>query len=163
CVAPLQQDSGSPPSYTGTLVNPNTPSGQNLTVPPAVYQRFQATNCSDPATLQQPDPNPAGDQEVVSCDQGGGTKYLLSQAAVHGVDVTSAAAQLQTDSQGNTTGVWQVVLGMNDKGATAFRSVTNTLSSSQNQFAITLDNQVVSAPTVSQAIPNGQAVISGGA
>ncbi|GAA4959408.1 hypothetical protein GCM10023238_27820 [Streptomyces heliomycini] len=51
-----------------------------------------------------------------------------------------------------------------DKGAKKFADVTGRLAqnqSPQNQFAIVLDNEVVSDPYVSQALTGGNAEISG--
>jgi len=57
-----------------------------------------------------------------------------------------------------------VDLQFNSTGATAFETATRTISTKtdpQNRFAIVLDGQSISAPSVSAAIPGGQAQISG--
>ena len=59
---------------------------------------------------------------------------------------------------------WVVNLEFNSAGGATFESVTGTLASRQppeNQFAIVLDSEVISAPSVSSAIPGGRAEISG--
>ena len=59
---------------------------------------------------------------------------------------------------------WVVNLEFNSAGGATFESVTGTLASRQppeNQFAIVLDSEVISAPSVSSSIPGGRAEISG--
>jgi preprotein translocase subunit SecD len=57
-----------------------------------------------------------------------------------------------------------VNLTFNAEGGTAFENVTGQLAQRtepQNRFAIVLDGETISAPSVSSAIPGGQAEISG--
>jgi preprotein translocase subunit SecD len=69
------------------------------------------------------------------------------------------------NTQGQATGTgWQVNLSFDSEGAKKFSNVTTRLASLQdarNQFAIVLDGLVVSAPQTRQAIPTGQAQITG--
>lgn len=85
--------------------------------------------------------------------------YVLDPASLVGSDVAGAKAQL--DSNG---GFWMVSLTFTSKGSVKFADVTAELATQQppmNQFAIVLDEEVLSAPSVSQSITGGQAQISG--
>lgn len=60
---------------------------------------------------------------------------------------------------------WIVQMDFTGAGGKKFADVTGKLAAKpqpQNQFAIVLDGQTISAPSVSKAIPGGQATISGG-
>ncbi|MFF3326711.1 preprotein translocase subunit SecD [Streptomyces sp. NPDC002889] len=85
--------------------------------------------------------------------------YVLEPASLVGSDVAGAKAQLDSNS-----GSWIVSLTFTSKGAVKFADVTGELATQQspmNQFAIVLDEKVLSAPAVSQSITGGQAQISG--
>lgn len=70
-------------------------------------------------------------------------------------DVISSASQ----SFNTTNGAPEVTMSMKSDGAKAWRRIT---SENKGRFiAITLDNQVYSAPRVNEEIPNGRSVISG--
>jgi protein-export membrane protein SecD len=66
-------------------------------------------------------------------------------------------AQLTFDS---TTNAPQVSISFNSQGAQLFQQIT--AANVGKPLAIFLDNQLIEAPTVEQAISGGQAVISGG-
>ncbi len=85
-------------------------------------------------------------------------KYLLGPAEVDGKDVDDAKAAL--DQQ---TGQWIVDMEFTSAGSKKFQSITSKLSQQtepQNQFAIVLDGEVVSAPRV-QTTLSASAQISG--
>ncbi len=99
------------------------------------------------------------DQPLITCDSGGTIKYLLSPAVISGKDLVSAAAGIP---QGQVS--WVVNLEFNSTAAATFETVTKAIStktSPQNEFAIVLDGDVISAPYVSAAIAGGRAEISG--
>lgn len=103
----------------------------------------------------------AKDEEtVVACDTDGVAKYALGPVAVPGTDVDDASSVYDTQrGQG-----WIVQMEFNGAGADKFADVTAQLSSQaqpQNQFAIALDGEVVSAPSVSERLGGGRAEISG--
>ena len=86
---------------------------------------------------------------------------MLGPAAVDGKNVSGANAA-QFDTQGGNG--WVVNLNFDGTGSKAFTKVTGNLASQQppnNQFAIVLDGEVVSAPSVNQALTGGSAQISG--
>jgi preprotein translocase subunit SecD len=100
------------------------------------------------------------DEPVVACDTDGIFKYILGPVAVPGRDVSDASAVF--DSQ--TGQGWVVQMEFNDAGTSAFADITAELAQQvepMNQFAIVLDGEVVSAPSVSQRLGGGRAEISG--
>ncbi|GAA3882754.1 protein translocase subunit SecD [Streptomyces sedi] len=103
----------------------------------------------------------AKDEEtVVACDADGTAKYALGPVAVPGTDVKDASAIYDTQrGQG-----WIVQMEFTGAGTGKFADITQQLSSQpqpQNQFAIALDGEVVSAPSVSERLGGGRAEISG--
>lgn len=113
---------------------------------------FQRWTCDMPA----PD---VSDQPLFSCDREGTTKYLLTPAILKGDQVTDASSGIP---QGGVAYV--VTLQFNEEGGKAFQTATGELAAKQepqNQFAIVLDGETVSAPSVSEPIPGGQAQIEG--
>jgi preprotein translocase subunit SecD len=94
------------------------------------------------------------DKPIVSCEEG--LKYLLSPAVVEGTDLEDAT--YGTPQQG--TG-WVVQLSVGGDGEQAFEDVSRALYTGEQQFAIVLDGQVVTALGFEGVIPNGEAQISG--
>lgn len=87
--------------------------------------------------------------------------YELGPVAVAGTEVSDAAADVDAARGGG----WFVTLEFTSAGAKKFADVTGRLAQQtppQNQFAIVLDGEVVSAPAVTTAITGGTAEISGG-
>ncbi|CAM5719151.1 protein translocase subunit SecD [Streptomyces violaceorubidus] len=75
--------------------------------------------------------------------QGQWQKYILGPAAVDGTEVDEAEAVYNTQ----TAAGWTVTMKFTDKGSKKFADITGKLAqnqSPQNQFAIVLDNEVVS-------------------
>lgn len=98
------------------------------------------------------------EQPVVACDGEGALKYALGPVAVPGTDV-SGADSVYDPQQG-----WIVQMEFTNQGASRFADITAELAGQlepQNQFAITLDGEVVSAPRVSERLGGGSATISG--
>ncbi|MET8541677.1 protein translocase subunit SecD [Kitasatospora sp. NPDC004799] len=131
-------------------------------VPPELAAAFAALDCSKPEVRAAQ--TGAEDKAVVACSQkaenGYYEKLALGPAAVKGADVSKAQASIDTQ----TGAGWQVQLQFNGTGTDAFAKVTGQLAVQTpptNQFAIVLDNQVVSHPQVNGAIPGGSAVITG--
>ncbi|MEV0264189.1 protein translocase subunit SecD [Streptomyces sp. NPDC050617] len=97
---------------------------------------------------------------VVACKKDGTAKEILGPVAVEGTDVNGASAVF--DSQRGQG--WIVQLKFTSGGSKKFAAVTGKLAGQQppqNQFAIVLDGEVVSDPSVSQSIAGGEAEISG--
>ncbi|MDQ7993906.1 MAG: protein translocase subunit SecD [Propionicimonas sp.] len=115
---------------------------------------FEAYTCGE----ESPTPSVV-DQPLIICDETDTYKYLLGPALIQGNEVSRAYAAVP---QGSVS--WQVQLEFTDQGAANFNTVTTHLSTQtepQNQFAIVLDDAVISAPSVENPIPGGRAEISG--
>ncbi|OIH93655.1 protein translocase subunit SecD [Curtobacterium sp. MCBA15_001] len=127
---------------------------------PRLQDLYTNYNCKAPDDVTAaPD-----DQPLVTCDQDGTSKFILGPVEVSGADISNATSGLATSSQGTTTGEWAVNLTFNGAGTKDFSTVTNRLvklQQPQNQFAIVLDGNVITAPTTNSAITNGKAQISG--
>ena len=120
---------------------------------------YAAIDCTSAAARQ----NLGGDtpeQTIVTCARNSATKYILGPAEVIGRQVSKASSGLDTQA-GN---VWTVLLTFNNEGTKAFGALTQrvtSLAAPQNQVAIVLDGVVVSAPRINEAIPSGNAQITG--
>ena len=124
-----------------------------------VNARFAALDCPNPANLQGTGADAPTDV-IVACSRTGASKYILAPAEVLGRQVSKASAGI--DQQGASA--WYVLLTFNGEGTKAFGALTSrvtTLPSPQNQVAIVLDGLVVSAPSINEAIPSGNAQITG--
>lgn len=155
----LPTEPPAPPSPRPTAPGKGTPQDKAINWQPSNQDTSDFANFTcprDPTTY--PD---VSDQPLFACNDAGTTKYLLGPTVIAGNQLTGASANLATTGSLG----WEVDLSLNSKGATQFQKVTGVLatrSSPQNQFAIVLDGNVVSAPYVSSAISGGQAQISGG-
>jgi preprotein translocase subunit SecD len=121
--------------------------------------KFSALDCTK-ETSRQGTGADAPTDTIVACDRTGASKYILAPAEVLGRQVSKAAAGIDTQA-GN---VWTVQLTFNGEGTKAFGALTarvTSLTSPQNQVAIVLDGLVVSAPSINEAIPSGNAQITG--
>jgi preprotein translocase subunit SecD len=97
---------------------------------------------------------------IVACDRAGVTKYILAPAEVLGRQISKASAGI--DTQGGNA--WYVSLTFNNEGTSAFGALTSRVTSlpePTNQVAIVLDGLVVSSPRITEAIPSGNAQITG--
>ena len=124
-----------------------------------VNAKFAALDCTKPENLQGTGADAPTDVIVV-CDRAGGTKYILAPAEVLGRQISKASAGLDTQA-GNA---WYVSLTFNNEGTSAFGALTarvTGLPEPTNQVAIVLDGLVVSAPRITEAIPSGNAQITG--
>ena len=73
---------------------------------------------------------------------------------------SARAAYVATDNQGSSY-EWVVELTLDEEGTAAFSTATSELVSTNGQIAIWMDDTMISAPAVNQAITNGQAMITG--
>ena len=128
-------------------------------VSPAINAQFAALDCTNPANLQGTGADAPSDT-IVACSREGGSKYILAPAEVLGQQVSKASSGI--DQQGASA--WFVSLTFDGEGTKAFGALTSrvtSLPSPQNQVAIVLDGLVVSAPVINEAIPSGNAQITG--
>jgi len=98
------------------------------------------------------------DQTVVFLGREG-EKYRLGPVEITGDAIRRATAVLDTGSQTSVGTGWQIDFTLTEQGASTFAEVTERLVG--RQLAIVVDNVVVSAPTVQDAITGGNGVITG--
>ncbi|MCX4552205.1 protein translocase subunit SecD [Streptomyces sp. NBC_01500] len=136
-----------------------TPSAADTAAAAKLEKQFAALDCTTKAgRAKAGGDNVKPTDPTVACSDQGDAKYILGPAAVDGTDVDGAKAVI--DQQ---RGQWIVQMDFTGKGSKKFQTITSKLSqqqSPQNQFAIALDGQVVSAPAVSSTL-SGSAEISG--
>lgn len=133
---------------------------------------YNSLQCSPAGNLQNADGSPAiqvddPNKPLVACSQPEeavtsdgvdrpAEKYLLTKALIEGTELTDASAGIP---QGELT--WVVTLEIGGEGRGVFADISRALQPTEDQFAIVLDGQVISAPTMEGVITNGQAQISG--
>ena len=128
-------------------------------VTPELSAKFAALDCSK-LENQQGTGADSPSETIVACSRTGASKYILAPAEVLGQQVSKASAGI--DQQGSAG--WFVSLSFNGEGTSAFGALTGrvtSLASPLNQVAIVLDGLVVSAPSINEAIPSGNAQITG--
>ncbi|MFI9024843.1 protein translocase subunit SecD [Streptomyces sp. NPDC053560] len=159
------------PSSSATPSASKTPSmppaqqqPQGADIPAALQKKLAALDCSTKASRSEAAEQAARakpSDSIVACEDDGKTKYVLGPVKVEGTDVDDAKATF--DQQGGQG--WLVQMNFTSAGGKKFADVTGDIATKtppQNQFAITLDGEVVSAPQVSSAIAGGNAQITGG-
>ncbi|MEU2118307.1 protein translocase subunit SecD [Streptomyces sp. NPDC016459] len=149
--------SSATPKATGTPSATPTPDAGTA----ALEQKFSALNCLDPKQRSAAGQGVKPTAPTVACGEdapGVWSKYILGPAEVEGRDVDDAKGAL--DQQ---RGMWIVTMDFTDAGSKKFQAITSKLSAQtdpQNRFAIVLDGEVVSAPSVRQTL-SASAEISG--
>ncbi|NUS76808.1 MAG: protein translocase subunit SecD [Streptomyces sp.] len=124
---------------------------------------YTALDCSKEAQRAKAGEGAKPSESTVGCGEISGVwyKYLLGPASLAGTEVKKADAIYNTQ----TAAGWQVNMTFTGSGAKKFGEVTGQLAQNAtpplNEFGIVLDGEVVSSPTVSQAITGGEAQISG--
>ncbi len=113
-------------------------------------RKFEKFTCPDPNVVDDPA------KPLITCDADG-AKYLLSPALIEGTQLDGANAGAPNQQSFE----WVVQLDFNADGTKAFTEISRALYGTDRQFAIVLDGQVLSAPTMNALITNGQAEISG--
>ncbi len=121
----------------------------------AWLQEFADFSCPGPDAAVDVVDDP--DKPLVTCD-GNGNKYLLSVAMIEGTQLDSADAGAPNQQSVE----WVVQLDFDGEATTTFAEISRQLVGTERLFAIVLDGQVISAPTMNGLITNGQAEISGG-
>jgi preprotein translocase subunit SecD len=130
-------------------------------VTPALQDEFTNFSC-DSEQAQDAGQAPA-DKPLLACE-GGTVKYILGPVEVTGEMISDATSGVATTQTGASTGQWVVNIVFNGEGTEKFAEVTTRLAAltgTQNQFAIVLDGNVISAPTTNAVITDGRPQISG--
>ncbi|MEU6757450.1 protein translocase subunit SecD [Streptomyces sp. NPDC046685] len=128
----------------------------------ALQAKFAALDCTDEAQRAAAGKGAKPEEPMLACGKRGNAwgKWVLGPAQVNGQDVKDAKGVIDPQR-----GQWIVTMQFTDKGADKFAKITGELATKQmpqNQFAIVLDGEVISDPSVSQALTGGNAEISGG-
>lgn len=131
-------------------------------ITPALQNEFDNLDCSQ--EFREPGQVDEADQPLVTCDVSLTQKYILGPVEVEGANIADANSGTVTTSTGASTNEWAVNIEFDGEGTDKFSQVTSrlfNLSEPRNQFAITLDGFIITAPRVNDVIPNGQAQITG--
>jgi preprotein translocase subunit SecD len=117
------------------------------------YNAFTCPPDGSPANVVDDPKKP-----LVTCGTGRfeGVKYLLSASMIEGTDLDDAAAEIPQQAVN-----YVVTLDFNGSGTKTFAEISRALVNTEKQFAIVLDGQVLSAPTMDALILDGNAQISG--
>jgi preprotein translocase subunit SecD len=104
-----------------------------------------------------PDPLRGNDdptKPLIACDQQGQAKYVLDKSFLDGTQISDATSGADPNGAG-------YVVNLTFKSAGAKTWATYTSQNVNKQAAFVLDGQVVSAPTIDEAILGGNTQISG--
>ncbi|WP_406015536.1 protein translocase subunit SecD [Streptomyces sp. NBC_00984] len=156
----LKADSTPTPKASTTPKADTTPSASAADEAAAakLQKQFAALDCSSKASRAEAARGAKPTDTVVACSSEGDAKYVLGPSEVSGTEVDNAKAGFNQQR-----GMWIVNMEFTKQGSKQFQTITKKLSaqpSPQNQFAIALDGEVVSAPQVNSTL-SGSAEISG--
>jgi preprotein translocase subunit SecD len=140
---------------------PTDPSDLNW-VSLELQKQFDALDCS--TSFREPGQVDDPTIPLITCDVSGTQKFILGPVEVEGANISDASNGTVQSSTGASTNTWAVNLDFNETGSQAFADVTQRLfplSAPRNQFAITLDGYVITAPATQAVITGGSAQITG--
>jgi preprotein translocase subunit SecD len=101
---------------------------------------------------------------LVTCDREGVIKYILGPVEISGSRIEDASAAARTTNTGAVLNEWAVSLDFDAEGTKEFAAVTKRLyplTEPLNQFAVTIDGYVITAPSTNAVITSGSAEITG--
>ncbi|ACZ30693.1 protein-export membrane protein SecD [Xylanimonas cellulosilytica DSM 15894] len=130
-----------------------------------IQQQFDDLDCTaEGALVGRGGDDP--DAPLVTCSTDGLFKYILGPVEVEGTHIKQATSGLMPGPNNTVTNEWGVSLTLDSVGAEQFAVTSQRLydfgdGNPQNQFAIVLDGNVVSAPGINTPIRDGRAQISG--
>jgi len=131
-------------------------------ITPEIQKEFDDLDCA--SVFREPGQIDDPAVPLVTCDVNGFTKFVLGPVEVDGANISDASNGTVTSSTGASTNTWAVNLEFDEIGTEGFSTVTQRLfplEQPRNQFAITLDGFVITAPTTQAVITNGSAQITG--
>ena len=151
------------PAETPTAQQPTPVDASDLNwITPEIQKEFDELDCStafrEPGQIDDPT------IPLVTCDVSGTAKFILGPVEVDGANISDASNGTVQSSTGASTNTWAVNLEFDPEGSESFATVTQRLfplEQPRNQFAITLDGFVITAPTTQAVISNGSAQITG--
>jgi preprotein translocase subunit SecD len=153
------------PEETPTAEEPSAAptDGSDLNwITPAIQKEFDDLDCA--SAFREPGQIDDPSIPLVTCDVDGLSKFILGPVEVDGANISDASNGTVTSSTGASTNTWAVNLEFDEIGTEGFSTVTQRLfplEQPRNQFAITLDGFVITAPTTQAVITNGSAQITG--
>lgn len=131
-------------------------------ITPELRAAFDALDCATPFRQAGQVDDPL--VPLVTCDVTGTEKFILGPVEVEGANISDASNGTVQTQTGASTNTWAVNLDFDGLGTQAFANVTQRLfplATPRNQFAITLDGFVITAPATQAVITNGSAQITG--
>jgi preprotein translocase subunit SecD len=140
---------------------PTDPSDLNW-ITPELREAFDALDCA--TAFRTPGQVDDPTIPLITCDVTGTEKYILGPVEVEGANISDASNGTVQTQTGASTNTWAVNLDFDGLGTQAFATVTQRLfplATPRNQFAITLDGFVITAPATQAVITNGSAQITG--
>ena len=140
---------------------PTDPSDLNW-VSPELQTEFDALDCA--SAFRQPGQVDDPTIPLITCDVTGTQKFILGPVEVEGANISDASNGTVQSQTGASTNTWAVNLDFDGIGSQAFADVTQRLfplAAPRNQFAITLDGFVITAPATQAVITGGSAQITG--
>jgi preprotein translocase subunit SecD len=149
------------PAPEGSTVAPIDGSDLNW-ITPQIQKEFDELDCA--SSFREPGQIDDPTVPLVTCDVNGLSKFILGPVEVDGANIADASNGTVTSSTGASTNTWAVNLEFDEVGTEGFSKVTQRLfplELPRNQFAITLDGYVITAPTTQAVITNGSAQITG--
>jgi preprotein translocase subunit SecD len=127
-----------------------------------LQKQFDALDCA--SSFREPGQVDDPTIPLITCDTTGTQKFILGPVEVEGANISDASNGTVQSSTGASTNTWAVNLDFDASGTQAFADVTQRLfplTSPRNQFAITLDGYVITAPATQAVITGGSAQITG--
>ena len=140
---------------------PTDPSDLNW-VTPELQEQFDALDCA--SAFREPGQVDDPTVPLITCDVTGTQKFILGPVEVEGANISDASNGTVQSSTGASTNTWAVNLDFDAAGTQAFADVTQRLfplTTPRNQFAITFDGFVITAPATQAVITGGSAQITG--
>lgn len=159
-----------PTSSATTQPKPGASNPSDLAqITDAVQEQFDALVCDDSKLTGGDSGDP--DAVLVTCSDDGLYKYILGPVEIPGTQIKNAQSGLRVVNNA-TTNESVVNIEFTNEGKDAFYQTTKRLAEQYTQgmaganvapnlFAMVLDGLVISAPQVTEAIPDGRAEISG--
>lgn len=157
-----EEEAAQPEDFPEPEAEPENNSDPNW-VTPELAADFENYTCSREVSLEERAASEP-DQPLIACDPDNGMKYLLGPVDVPGTHISDADFGMEQTGQGVSTGGWAVNLSFDAEGREEFSDSSTRLyglTGERNQFAIMLDGQVISAPSMNAPITDGNAQITG--
>lgn len=140
-----------------------------------IVREFEALDCVNPSPEKRDRSDPA--KPLVTCeaatDKTPAIKYILGPVEVKGQDISDSTFTQVQGAQGSVTNSWGVNIVFNSDATAKFKAVTERLNQfyvaaqaqgtddPKSQFAIVLDDKVLSAPRALAVITDGKPQITG--